>query len=764
MRWFALRFWGLGNRRGSKQSRPRTTGHKRRRRLEFDCLEDRLVLSNTTFGVLSGTAFVDHNGNGALDPGEVVLKGVSVTLAATDGSGVSQTTTTDSTGMFAFRDVPLAGTYALSIEGYLSGAAGGINFSDSSGSGGSITSPPMVQGQGIQRGLDPHFITADLFLNSTTQANFPGGPAGSPANSAPFVKNPIANVVVAENAAATQIDLAGAFFDNDIANSTIRMTLNTGQALNIQLFDTTAPQTVANFMDYVDSGAYGDSFFHRLSVSNPDVLQGGGFTFDPNTSSINTIPALPAVPNEFGASNVANTIAMAATGTGVETDQFYFNVGDNSAGLDPGKFTVFGQLESAADDALLQMLGQTTVRNQSNFNSNFATIPLNNYAGANNDPGFPGNSSLSNYIAINNIQVTSQNEFLTYSVVSNSNPGLVSATLANEHLTLSYLANQTGTSTITVQATDQFGASAQTSFQVTVVPLTMSPVAGSVNVTNEKNFTVSGTATPGASVSVTATDTATSSAQAVTTSPVTVTADATTGAWMASVNVGSLKEGAITFTASTKDATSGKSVSVTQPATKNTAVPNLSISSANVTNLSSTSVTGNAPAGAQVNVTASDGTNPPVTGMATADGTTGVWTASGIDISGLKDGLITYTATTTVNGNPATTTTQVVKGNTVTAPSVFITGETNPITGANQSTVVVSGTATPGASISVVASDGTTSTTPVVATADVNTGVWTAPSFNASSLTNGLITYTATATVGGDTNTAAATAQASKQP
>ena len=56
--------------------------------------------------------------------------------------------------------------------------------------------------------------------------------------------------------------------------TTVRLQTNLG-AIDITLFDNAAPRTVANFLAYVNSGAYSNSFFHR-SVDN-FIIQGGGF-------------------------------------------------------------------------------------------------------------------------------------------------------------------------------------------------------------------------------------------------------------------------------------------------------------------------------------------------------------------------------------------------------------------------------------------------------------------------------------------------------
>ena len=80
----------------------------------------------------------------------------------------------------------------------------------------------------------------------------------------------------------------------------------------MELFDQQTPQTVANFLAYIDSGAYANSIFHR-SVAN-FIIQGGGFVFHDNPARLDAITTNPPVQNEPGISNQAGTIAMAKLG------------------------------------------------------------------------------------------------------------------------------------------------------------------------------------------------------------------------------------------------------------------------------------------------------------------------------------------------------------------------------------------------------------------------------------------------------------------
>jgi len=136
------------------------------------------------------------------------------------------------------------------------------------------------------------------------------------------------------------------------ANATmVRLTTSVG-AIDIVLYDDAAPRTVANFLAYVNSGAYRGSFIHR---SVPGfVIQGGGFVWDDTAKSVLAVPAYPPLVNEFAASrsNRRGTIAMAKLGgdPNSATSQWFINLADNSANLDTqnGGFTVFGEVTAAS--------------------------------------------------------------------------------------------------------------------------------------------------------------------------------------------------------------------------------------------------------------------------------------------------------------------------------------------------------------------------------------------------------------------------------
>ena len=96
--------------------------------------------------------------------------------------------------------------------------------------------------------------------------------------------------------------------------------------ITLELYTDKAPKTVANFLGYVNSGAYNNTIFHR--VIDGFMVQGGGF--EPGMSQK---PVNAPVENEAGngLKNEAYTVAMARTpDPHSATAQFFINVANNS--------------------------------------------------------------------------------------------------------------------------------------------------------------------------------------------------------------------------------------------------------------------------------------------------------------------------------------------------------------------------------------------------------------------------------------------------
>jgi peptidyl-prolyl cis-trans isomerase B (cyclophilin B) len=121
--------------------------------------------------------------------------------------------------------------------------------------------------------------------------------------------------------------------------------------IGIELNADKAPVTVANFLEYVKSGAFDNTIFHR--VIDGFMIQGGGF--EPGMKQKAT---LEPIKNEAdnGLKNEKYTIAMARTSDPHSaTAQFFINVGDNSflnhtAPTTQGwGYTVFGKVVEGTD-------------------------------------------------------------------------------------------------------------------------------------------------------------------------------------------------------------------------------------------------------------------------------------------------------------------------------------------------------------------------------------------------------------------------------
>ena len=95
--------------------------------------------------------------------------------------------------------------------------------------------------------------------------------------------------------------------------------------ITLELDEARAPATVRNFLDYVESGFYANTVFHR--VIDGFMIQGGGF--EPGMKQKTTrAPIKNEADNGLG--NAAYTIAMARTPDPQSaSSQFFINVADN---------------------------------------------------------------------------------------------------------------------------------------------------------------------------------------------------------------------------------------------------------------------------------------------------------------------------------------------------------------------------------------------------------------------------------------------------
>ena len=154
-----------------------------------------------------------------------------------------------------------------------------------------------------------------------------------------------------------------------------------GGDVDVALFDNDKPITVSNFLAYVQSHRYDNSFLNQLVPGV--VLQGGEYTvanpYSPAGFELATrIPTYPEITNEYVGtirSNLFGTLGMAKVDGAPNSanSAWYFNLRDNSADFDyhNGGYTVFGQV---------------TNENGLKILSAFATLYLNHGVLDMNDP------------------------------------------------------------------------------------------------------------------------------------------------------------------------------------------------------------------------------------------------------------------------------------------------------------------------------------------------------------------------------------------
>jgi uncharacterized protein (TIGR03437 family) len=219
---------------------------------------------------------------------------------------------------------------------------------------------------------------------------------------------------------------------------TVRFSISGGPTatgtIDVQLNPAAAPKTVANFLNYVSSGGYTNSIFHRAAYSNgvPFIIQGGGFQY--NNNAVVTTPVNAAVTNEYSLSNVRGTIAMAlsapsgVTDINSATDEWFFNVSNNSTSLNSQQFTVFGTIVGTAGFKIMDAISVLPEYDESAILPDFSTIPLVNFTS--------GTPDATNYVLVTSIVVLPEPAQLGVVNAASSAAALTSGIAPGELLTI----------------------------------------------------------------------------------------------------------------------------------------------------------------------------------------------------------------------------------------------------------------------------------------------------------------------------------------
>jgi peptidyl-prolyl cis-trans isomerase B (cyclophilin B) len=121
--------------------------------------------------------------------------------------------------------------------------------------------------------------------------------------------------------------------------------------ITLELDADKAPETVKNFIAYVEAGHYDNTIFHR--VINNFMIQGGGFE-----PGMKQKPTRDPIKNEAdnGLQNLTGTVAMARTQAPHSASaQFFINVSNNdflnyrSPDMQGWGYCVFGRVSAGMD-------------------------------------------------------------------------------------------------------------------------------------------------------------------------------------------------------------------------------------------------------------------------------------------------------------------------------------------------------------------------------------------------------------------------------
>jgi cyclophilin family peptidyl-prolyl cis-trans isomerase len=285
--------------------------------------------------------------------------------------------------------------------------------------------------------------------------------------------------------ASDLIALSSNFTDSAITGTVVQFQTTQGTIV-VQLTDTATPLTVANFLSYVKSGAYNNTFFHRSVVlsnnngGNPsapsDIVQGGGYHIVNGTAQ--HIATNAPIADEYlkrTSGDIPGTLAMAKTASANSaTSEFFFNVHNNVSALDTPttdsngvstSYTVFGTILGNGMTVVNALAALPTA----DAGNDLTTAPVVNIpvGRAGNARVFPANLTYTQSVSVV--------PTFTYSAVSD-NPQLVNPVVKGSSLSFQYAPNKTGVAFITVTATAVDGTSATETFAVTV-PNTAAPAA-----------------------------------------------------------------------------------------------------------------------------------------------------------------------------------------------------------------------------------------------------------------------------------------------
>lgn len=210
--------------------------------------------------------------------------------------------------------------------------------------------------------------------------------------------NDIPNITTAAMGPNYTLSLLGRYTDSFVTQ-VVRLSTNAGN-IDLALRGDWAPNTVANFLQYVNEGFYNNTIFHRSQRPTPQfnygLIQGGGFR-PPTTDYNGTVNAtnqpqlIPTGNNpgevhspidlEHPTGNFAYTLGLARTqDPNSGSSQFYINTIDNrgvfDAAVNPPGYATFGQVLPFTRGTVDTISGYTYYDASQAFNSALSNLPL----------------------------------------------------------------------------------------------------------------------------------------------------------------------------------------------------------------------------------------------------------------------------------------------------------------------------------------------------------------------------------------------------
>ena len=383
----------------------------------------------------------------------------------TDESGQTLTYTVNSVPAATLGDIVLADgtTVVTTSTTYLLSEIRGMQFrTASNANGGPATFSFTVADNGQTNGNpDPQSIAESLTITV------------NPVADQPTVDSAIANVTVNEDAVSTTIDLTTVFGDVDIATNGDSLTFTVESNNNTTLVDASISGNTLT-LDYLpEQNGTASIVIRATDTTTPTAL----FAEDTIALTVNAVADQPTVDNPIG--NV--TVNEDAISTTIDLNTVFGDV-DIPTNADSLTYTVVSNNDTTLVDASISgntltldylpeqngaaaivVRATDTTTPTALFIEDTINLTVNAVADQPTVDSPIGNitvneDAVSTTIDLNtvfgDVDIPTNADSLTYTVVSNNDTTLVDASISGNTLTLDYLPEQNGAAAIVIRATD----------------------------------------------------------------------------------------------------------------------------------------------------------------------------------------------------------------------------------------------------------------------------------------------------------------------